>query len=33
MAVQAAQAAGIDGARHIAGGIQAWKQSGGPLER
>ena len=33
MAVQAAQAAGIDSARHIAGGMQAWKQSGGPLER
>ena len=33
MAVQAAQAAGIETARHIAGGIQAWKQAGGALER
>lgn len=33
MAVQAAQAAGIDSAHHIAGGVQAWKQAGGPLDR
>ena len=32
MAVQAAQAAGMETARHISGGLQAWKQSGGPLE-
>jgi glyoxylase-like metal-dependent hydrolase (beta-lactamase superfamily II)/rhodanese-related sulfurtransferase len=31
MAVQAAQAAGLDDARHIAGGIQAWQQAAGPL--
>jgi glyoxylase-like metal-dependent hydrolase (beta-lactamase superfamily II)/rhodanese-related sulfurtransferase len=31
MAVQAAQDAGIAGARHIAGGIDAWKKSGGSL--
>jgi rhodanese-related sulfurtransferase len=33
MAVQAAQAAGLESARHIAGGMQAWKQIGGPLAR
>lgn len=31
MAVQAAQDAGIASARHIKGGIAAWKQAGGPL--
>jgi glyoxylase-like metal-dependent hydrolase (beta-lactamase superfamily II)/rhodanese-related sulfurtransferase len=33
MAVQAAQAAGLESARHIAGGMQAWKQTGGPIAR
>jgi rhodanese-related sulfurtransferase len=33
MAVQAAQDAGIGGARHIAGGIDAWKKANGPVER
>ena len=33
MAVQAAQAAGINGARHLHGGLQAWQQAGGPLNR
>jgi len=33
MAVQAAQDAGITAACHIAGGIDAWKKSGGPLAR
>jgi glyoxylase-like metal-dependent hydrolase (beta-lactamase superfamily II)/rhodanese-related sulfurtransferase len=32
MAVQAAQEAGIDSARHIQGGIAAWKAAGGPVE-
>jgi glyoxylase-like metal-dependent hydrolase (beta-lactamase superfamily II)/rhodanese-related sulfurtransferase len=32
MAVQAAQDAGIASARHIQGGIAAWKSVGGPLE-
>ncbi len=31
MAVQAAQDAGIASARHIQGGIAAWKKAGGPL--
>jgi glyoxylase-like metal-dependent hydrolase (beta-lactamase superfamily II)/rhodanese-related sulfurtransferase len=31
MAVQAAQDAGLAGARHIAGGIDAWKKANGPL--
>ena len=31
MAVQAAQDAGIGGACHIDGGIEAWKTAGGPL--
>ena len=31
MAVQAAQAAGLDTARHIAGGMQAWQQAQGPV--
>ena len=31
MAVQASQDAGIQMARHIQGGIDAWKKSGGPL--
>jgi glyoxylase-like metal-dependent hydrolase (beta-lactamase superfamily II)/rhodanese-related sulfurtransferase len=33
MAVEAAQAAGLESARHIAGGIQAWKAAGGTLNR
>jgi sulfur dioxygenase len=33
MAVQAAQDAGISSARHIQGGIAAWKSAGGPLEQ
>ena len=33
MAVQAAQAAGLASARHIHGGLQAWQQAGGPLNR
>ena len=33
MAVQAAQAAGVESARHIAGGMQAWKQAGGSIDR
>jgi sulfur dioxygenase len=33
MAVQAAQDAGIAGARHIHGGIDAWKKADGPLMR
>jgi rhodanese-related sulfurtransferase len=32
MAVQAAQDAGIGSARHIQGGISAWKAAGGPME-
>jgi sulfur dioxygenase len=32
MAVQAAQDAGLGSARHIEGGIDAWKKAGGPLE-
>ena len=31
MAVQAAQDAGLGSARHIAGGIDAWKKVGGAL--
>jgi rhodanese-related sulfurtransferase len=31
MAVQAAQDAGLSSARHIKGGIGAWKQALGPL--
>jgi sulfur dioxygenase len=31
MAVQAAQAAGLEGSRHIDGGLQAWKKAEGPL--
>jgi glyoxylase-like metal-dependent hydrolase (beta-lactamase superfamily II)/rhodanese-related sulfurtransferase len=33
MAVQAAQDAGINSARHIQGGIAAWKSAGGPIEQ
>jgi rhodanese-related sulfurtransferase len=33
MAVQAAEAAGIKSARHLQGGLAAWKAAGGPLER
>jgi rhodanese-related sulfurtransferase len=33
MAVQAAQEAGITSACHIQGGIAAWKDAGGPVER
>jgi len=33
MAVQAAQDAGLAAAKHITGGIDAWKKAGGPLER
>lgn len=33
MAVQAAQAAGITSARHIQGGIAAWKAAGGTIEQ
>jgi rhodanese-related sulfurtransferase len=33
MAVQAAQAAGLSAARHIHGGMQAWKNAEGPLTR
>ncbi|HKS87484.1 MAG TPA: rhodanese-like domain-containing protein, partial [Pseudolabrys sp.] len=33
MAVQAAQDAGLATACHIEGGINAWKNAGGPLER
>jgi len=33
MAVQAAQAAGLDSSRHIHGGMQAWQQAAGPLIR
>ena len=32
MAVQAAQDAGLASARHIEGGIGAWKNAGGPCE-
>ena len=32
MAVQAAQDVGLGNARHIQGGIVAWKDSGGPIE-
>ena len=31
MAVQAAQDAGVSAARHIAGGLDAWKKASGPL--
>jgi glyoxylase-like metal-dependent hydrolase (beta-lactamase superfamily II)/rhodanese-related sulfurtransferase len=33
MAVQAAQAAGLESARHVAGGMQAWKNAEGPIAR
>jgi sulfur dioxygenase len=33
MAVQAAQAAGLDASRHIHGGLQAWRSVEGPLVR
>ena len=33
MAVQAAQDGGLDTARHIHGGMQAWQQAGGPVAR
>ena len=33
MAVQAAQSAGLTSARHIHGGMQAWKSVEGPLQR
>jgi rhodanese-related sulfurtransferase len=33
MAVQAAQDSGLDTARHIHGGMQAWQQAGGPVAR
>src|SRR6202795_1344662 len=33
MAVQAAQATGLSTARHIRGGLQAWRQAEGPLAR
>ena len=33
MAVQAAQDARITAARHMQGGIDAWKKADGPLER
>jgi rhodanese-related sulfurtransferase len=33
MAVRAAQDAGLACARHIEGGIDAWKKVGGPLVR
>ena len=32
MSVKAAQDAGLNGARHIEGGIAAWKKAGGPIE-
>jgi sulfur dioxygenase len=31
MAVQAAQAAGLVSARHLQGGMRAWRQAEGPL--
>jgi rhodanese-related sulfurtransferase len=31
MAVRAAQDAGLDSARHIEGGMDAWKKAGGPV--
>jgi rhodanese-related sulfurtransferase len=33
MAVRAAQEAGIAGARHIEGGLDAWKRAGGAAQR
>jgi rhodanese-related sulfurtransferase len=33
MAVQAAQDAGLENARHIQGGIRAWQRTNGPLVR
>jgi len=33
MAVQAAQEAGLAGARHIQGGIEAWRVAGGRIAR
>jgi rhodanese-related sulfurtransferase len=33
MAVQAAQDVGLKTARHIQGGIDAWKKANGPLTR
>jgi rhodanese-related sulfurtransferase len=32
MAVQAAQDEGLTSARHLQGGLQAWKMAAGPLE-
>jgi sulfur dioxygenase len=32
MAVQAAQDAGLTSARHIEGGLDAWRRSSGPIE-
>jgi sulfur dioxygenase len=33
MAVQAARDAGLNSARHIHGGMDAWKKTGGPISR
>jgi rhodanese-related sulfurtransferase len=33
MAVQAAQNAGLDSVHHLQGGLAAWKEAGGPLDR
>ena len=33
MAVQAAQEAGLTTSRHIHGGMQAWQQAQGPIDR
>ncbi len=33
MAVQAAQNAGIESVHHLQGGLAAWKEAGGPIER
>jgi sulfur dioxygenase len=33
MAVQAAQDAGLNNTRHIQGGIDSWKKTGGPISR
>jgi rhodanese-related sulfurtransferase len=32
MAVTAAKAAGLNNTAHIAGGIDAWKKAGGPVQ-
>jgi rhodanese-related sulfurtransferase len=32
IAVRAARDAGIDSARHLHGGIDAWKRAGGPIK-